>query len=225
MDKSFDLTGQHFGRLEVLGPTEDRVRKDGKHEKMWLCRCGCPKKTLMKVRGTDLRNGRRICCGCISHEKRRKRNEYYIIDNVVHVKIKSNMEMLCDPEDWEKLRQYCWGIKDKSGYARARVEGQTKQFHTMVMPQSSRGVYVDHINGNVLDNRKKNLRYATPKQSVRNTGIREDNTSGVKGVSYNKRAKKYEAYIHDGKKISLGLYDTLDEARQARIKKEKELLK
>lgn len=224
MKENSDLTGMHFGRLEVLEPAEDYIRKNGKHEKMWLCRCSCAKKTLKIVRGTDLRNGRRVCCGCISHEKHRKRNEYYVIDNVVHVKLNSNFEMLCDEDDWEKLKHYCWSVKDTSGYARARVEGKARHFHTLVMPKSSPKLYVDHINGDVRDNRKKNLRYATPTQSVMNTGIRSDNTSGVKGVSYNKRVKKYEVYIHkDGKKIWLGFYNKLDEAQRVREKKEKEL--
>lgn len=78
------------------------------------------------------------------------------------------------------------------------------------------GKIVDHKNGNTLDNKKCNLRICTNKENVRNQKINKRNTTGYKGVSYNKRDKKYAAYIKvDGKKISLGYYLSLEVAHEA----------
>ena len=49
------------------------------------------------------------------------------------------------------------------------------------------------------------------------------NTSGFKGVSWDKKRKRWEAYIHfKYKKIHLGLYDDIEDAIKARLKAEEE---
>ena len=54
--------------------------------------------------------------------------------------------------------------------------------------------------------------------------MQHNNTSGVRGVCFNKNHKKWEARINDGKKrVRLGSFATIDEARDARIKAEREL--
>lgn len=47
----------------------------------------------------------------------------------------------------------------------------------------------DHINRNELDNRKENLREASPQQNVFNSSIAKNNTSGITGVHYDKKKK------------------------------------
>jgi len=77
---------------------------------------------------------------------------------------------------------------------------------------------IDHINGNPSDNRIANLRLATDSQNLCNSKIRTDNSSGVKGVSWSKKEKKWYAYINKhGKMISLGRYESLDDAIEARL--------
>lgn len=77
---------------------------------------------------------------------------------------------------------------------------------------------IDHINGNGADNRIVNLRLATPAENAMNRGLRIDNTSGIKGVSWNKKSGQWLAHIgYGGKILHLGLYDTIEEARAARI--------
>jgi len=85
-------------------------------------------------------------------------------------------------------------------------------------------VVVDHINGDKLDNRRKNLRICTQQENCLNTRLRSNNTSGVKGVYWCNKRLKWSAQISIGKKtISLGRHDSFESAVRARLKKEKEL--
>lgn len=78
---------------------------------------------------------------------------------------------------------------------------------------------VDHINRNGLDNRRKNLREADPTQSNWNQGLRTNNTSGVKGVSFHKSSGKWMAYGDGyGKRTYLGLFAELGAAEAAVVK-------
>lgn len=82
------------------------------------------------------------------------------------------------------------------------------------MPSSG----IDHINGNRSDNRIENLRLATQSQNLANTGIAISNKSGVRGVSWHKGANKWIANIVVmQKQIYLGLFDTLESAKIARV--------
>jgi hypothetical protein len=75
---------------------------------------------------------------------------------------------------------------------------------------------VDHTNTNSLDNRRANLRLATPSQNSCNSRRDKSNTySRFRGVSFSKRKGKWFAAIRaNGKKIWLGYFQTeLDAAR------------
>jgi len=81
---------------------------------------------------------------------------------------------------------------------------------------------VDHINGNSLDNRIKNLRLATVRQNSFNQSLSKRNTSGVTGVRWVKRDKKWVAYIRfNGKQTHLGYFANKEDAIQTRIEAEK----
>src|SRR5690606_6128392 len=76
--------------------------------------------------------------------------------------------------------------------------------------------YVDHINGNGLDNRRANLREAEHRQNLMNQRRPRHNTSGFKGVTLNKRTGKWEAQIlPQGRHIRLGSFEDPEEAARA----------
>lgn len=76
---------------------------------------------------------------------------------------------------------------------------------------------VDLINGDRGDDRWANLREATYSQNNQNMTIRSDNTSGVKGVGWNKRQGKWHARVKvNGQLFHCGYFDSLEEAQQAR---------
>jgi hypothetical protein len=77
---------------------------------------------------------------------------------------------------------------------------------------------IDHIDGDGLNNRWDNLRSVSHQENLRNARQRLDNTSGVNGVCWNKRARKWRAEIMvDGRRLHLGLFRTLEEAAAARL--------
>ena len=69
------------------------------------------------------------------------------------------------------------------------------------------------------------LRIATVKQNGENlTGLRTNNTSGVRGVSWHKRTQKWRAAVkHNYKSIYVGVFDDIADAEAAVIKKRNEL--
>lgn len=79
---------------------------------------------------------------------------------------------------------------------------------------------VDHADSNKLNNNVNNLRYATRRENSQNATISKRNTSGCKGVAWQKKAKKWEAHIMiGGTKVHLGLFNSLEDAKQARIRR------
>ncbi len=86
--------------------------------------------------------------------------------------------------------------------------------HRMILDVSSE-LFVDHINHNGLDNRKANLRAATPLQNSWNNQ-RERGRNRFRGVLWNKVAKKWQVQVnHSGKHISGGYFDDEVEAARA----------
>lgn len=76
--------------------------------------------------------------------------------------------------------------------------------------------YLDHINGDSKDNRIDNLRLATHTENRRNTLKYKNNSTGYKGVCFNKRLKRYTAHIRVNKILKhLGVFDTALEAAKA----------
>ena len=83
---------------------------------------------------------------------------------------------------------------------------------------------IDHIDNNPANNNVKNLRWATYKDNGRNRGKQINNTTGFKGVSFNKPTNKYQARIYINDKLKhLGLFKTAKEASKAYDDKAKQI--
>lgn len=91
------------------------------------------------------------------------------------------------------------------------------KMHSIVLPPR-RELVIDHINGNKLDNRRSNLRYATREENSFNSGASKNNKSGAKGVRRLKKFsnKPFTAQIkYKGRCMWLGSFATLEEASDA----------
>lgn len=79
------------------------------------------------------------------------------------------------------------------------------------------GIDVDHINGDKLDNQRANLRPARRAQNIRNQRLHTNNTSGHRGVWWHRQCRKWVAEIMvDRRKVSLGLFENINDAVAAR---------
>lgn len=101
---------------------------------------------------------------------------------------------------------------------RSKHKQRIVSIHRVILGEPE-GLDVDHVDGNGLDNRRANLRVATRSQNQWNQRLRIDNTSGYKGVHWDKAEGKWKARIRlNGTRISLGYYGTLDAAHEAYAK-------
>lgn len=77
---------------------------------------------------------------------------------------------------------------------------------------------VDHKDRNRSNNVWENLQITSKSGNARNRSIPKNNTSGIKGVSLHGQSQKYQAYIAiDGKQKYLGLFNTVEDAANARF--------
>lgn len=98
------------------------------------------------------------------------------------------------------------------------------RMHRLILGVTDPSVVVDHINGNGLDNRRANLRLCNSFLNAQNRKKNKNNTSGFIGVTFRKRAQKYEARIMFNRIMyALGSYSTAVEAARAYNKKALEL--
>lgn len=129
---------------------------------------------------------------------------------------------IVDDDMYPELSRYKWHL-DQKGYARHDYSipggrGRTEHWkmHRKIMGMPT-GTMVDHINGNKLDNRKKNLRLCKTGQNRRNSKLNKNNSSGYRGVYFIPKRGTYLAHICvDGTKIEIATFKTKEEAAYVR---------
>lgn len=129
-----------------------------------------------------------------------------------------------DDKDYPLIKKYTWHVMLDKGtfYARCNIWVRGKQkspkMHRVIMGLMNRErPHIDHVNGNGLDNRRRNLRIATISQNSVNVGLIASNKTGYKGVylykSPHQNAGKYTATTRcKGKAIHGGYFNTAIEA-------------
>lgn len=132
------------------------------------------------------------------------------------IKLKHGEIVLIDDEDYEELSRYSWCL-NSAGYASRRISRNKSLFMHRFINKTLKGFETDHINGNKLDNRKENLRNVTHSRNQMHDRIPSNNTSGVKGVYFDKTRRKWLPRVKvNGKNIYLGIFSDLEEAKIAR---------
>tara|TARA_R110000868_G_scaffold146432_1_gene367237 strand:- start:666 stop:1151 length:486 start_codon:yes stop_codon:yes gene_type:complete len=128
---------------------------------------------------------------------------------------------LVDDEDYDYLMQWKWFANKKGStfYAVRSLHSnnvrKTIFMHRLITNNINTKMQTDHLNGNGLDNRKINLRICTTSQNSMNRGLQINNTTGFKGVNYDKFSNKFRAQIRVNNIYkNLGYYiDPKDAAR------------
>ena len=126
---------------------------------------------------------------------------------------------IVDAEDYPRLARYNWHCHRSRNICYAfRREGGTGRsvgMHRQIL-EAPKGVWVDHIDGNGLNNRKSNLRLCSATENACNRRPVPNRHSRYKGVSWHKRQKKWAVRIAKrGKGIHLGSFDDEMEAAVA----------
>ena len=128
------------------------------------------------------------------------------------------MVAIVDDADYESvMAEGKWHAVRPSGatfYASRRARQPSQVAHWALHTFLTGWPLVDHINGDGLDNRRANLRAATPAQNGMNRTIGRNNTSGYKGVVRN-RANWRARLETGGRIIQLGTFGTREEAARA----------
>jgi hypothetical protein len=218
--KFVDLTGRTFGRLIVLSRDYSRKNKGT----YWICQCNCENKTIRSILGSDLtkKNKPTKSCGCWGREclkkSKRKQNIYDLTGEYGIGYTSKGEEFYFDLEDYDKIKDYCWRLyrNDYIVATNRKVIGGIIWMHRIVLNLPNNKM-VDHINHRRWNNRKMNLRECNSSQNNMNRSLGCNNTSGVTGVSWDKKSGYWYARIGlNGKSINLGGFSDFNEAVKVR---------
>lgn len=223
MGKTIDMIGKTFGRLTVLREgTKSETRKS--KEKFWFCQCLCGNYTTTS--GYQLRSGSTQSCGCINKERISKiaktgtKRTHGMSSSRIY-KNYHNMKARCYNPTHVKYPIYgAKGIKICDEWL--GENGFTNFYNWAVLNGYSGDKTIDRIDvdGNY---EPSNCRWVDASIQGYNRHIQSNNSTGYKGVSKMKNGR-FRAYIKkNNKQISLGWYDKIEDAIEARQKAEKEL--
>jgi hypothetical protein len=144
------------------------------------------------------------------------------------IRLNNGMVALVDAADFNTLSQFKWQARGRGNYVHAsrsinsdlrapnKRHRRTEQMHRVIMGVTDPRVFVDHRDGDRLNNQRSNLRVCSNQQNQGNQGKPSPGrTSQFKGVSLNKESGKWRAQIKSyGRAIHLGLF--ADEVEAAR---------
>lgn len=233
--KWIDLSGSLHRNLAVICVDENRKIIDAERKaagdikrvkEHWICICMlCG--NMVSVSGDNIRSGNSGGCGCDRSEKMRrimsKRNDIIKVDSGYEIVARNTGNRFkIDAEDLELAKGYCWH-ETEYGYLAARdpVADKIIFLHRLLVYGDDALLndgFVDHINRDKRDCRRKNLRSCSAIENSRNKSISSRNTSGRVGVSFDKPTGKWRSYVSvKAKYISLGYYDSYEDAVRARI--------
>lgn len=206
-----NIIGKKFGRLTVEKRIDDYITPKGQHEPKYLCKCDCG--NYKEVVGARLRSGLTKSCGCLQKElqskKQKKYNKYDLTNDYgIGYTSNTNKQFYFDLEDYNKIKDYCWA-EHHDGYIYTTINKRYITMHYLLMNPNNIDIKIDHIcTENKNDNRKNNLRLISHIDNMCNRKISINNTSGTKGVYFNKSSNKWIASItRNNKRISKSFHN------------------
>ena len=220
MHYKYDLTGQKFGKLTALYPVADKS-----HRARWhcVCECGNEKDILQQ----NLSNGHVRSCGCILSESSTERIKHYnnSLGRETHDETKTRLYRI-----WIGIKTRCSSGTDYPNYGGRGITICEEWVHSFTAFRNwsinngySDSLTIDRIdvNGNYCP---ENCRWVNMSIQEYNKRKSTRNTSGITGVSFNKKDKRWVAYISKNNNyIYLGGYKDINDAIIARKEAEAKL--
>jgi hypothetical protein len=209
--QQINMVGYVFENLLVL---KESSKTDKSRQKFWWCKCICGNEK--EIGGRNLRRGDIVSCGCFGKMQRKKTNT------------KHGMHSSVEYKTWDGMIQRCTN-KNRLAYKNYGGRGilvceEWKTFENFLLDMGEKPSpfhSIERINneGNYC---KENCKWATSSEQSRNQRIFKTNTSGITGVSWNKRKNKWRANIyHNSKSKHLGYFESKQDAYHARKNAEK----
>lgn len=206
--------GSHVGRWTLLRET----RKNGR--RYYECRCDCG--NIKEIYYRSLTTGVSQSCGCLRSEKQKS--------NVMDLTGQrfGKLVVLCRDDENKHGGNHYWICECDCGN-RKSIRGSS-----LVCENGTRscgcdqrkvavGIGKSTIGKNSARQIEENMMFHTNFQVIENARLPKNNTSGQKGVWWDKSREKWQAYIQvNGKRINLGRYSKKDDAIKARLVAEEE---
>jgi len=180
------INAKHYGDFELL---EDAIKK------MKDVRKELEDKKIEKINNTPIK---------------RNKNGNCIIE-LFNKKKEKVGETIVDEEIYYDLIKFSWNMNNNN-YVIGYINKKNTRLHRYIMNYTGEH-YIDHINGNRLDNRKCNLRIATSAQNSMNKSSGKNTSSKYIGVSFDKIKQKWGVYI---KRKRIGYFDNEIDAAKSR---------
>lgn len=136
-----------------------------------------------------------------------------------YIELTQGKKAIVDDEDYEYLNRFEWRFVRGYALQRGSKDGKQIRLHRVVMERKlgrklTESEIVDHKDRNPANNTRDNLRLVTSRQNFLNSSKSIfPKTSKFKGVYWSKAAKKWQAQIRHGKKLSyLGIFENEEDA-------------
>lgn len=226
------VIGQKYTKLTPLYELPERTKSRGK---FYHCTCDCGNE--LDVPGVSLTTGNTKSCGCLraesakaTGERVREHNKYDLSGEYgIGWTSNTNRKFYFDIEDYDIIKNYHWAEKGDEGYIVTKVWNNNKPssvfMHRLIMQENGYDISdadVDHRDHETYNNQKFNLRVCKHHQNITASKTYSNNTSGRKGVSWDKSRNKWTVSITYNKKTHhIGRYDSFEDAVKAREEAEK----
>lgn len=195
-----DITGQRFGRLVAIRKLPEKRN----NRIIWEFQCDCGK--VISGSAREKLNGTAKSCGCLQKERASQENKTHGLSKMREYKIWKGIKIRCFcPTSTAAPHYSARGITMCE-----RWRNSFENFLADMGPRPSPRHSIDRIdvNGNY---EPENCRWATAEEQTRNTRMRKDNTSGVRGVY--RCNGRWRAFIGNS---YIGAFKTKEEAANAR---------
>jgi len=141
--------------------------------------------------------------------------------NSVKARKYTNFTTSVSDKDYNSVSKYNWSLvgANHTKYCSCTIDGRRTSLHRFVLGINDPSVYIDHKDGNGLNNCRSNLRIATNAQNQQNK--RPRGSSKYLGVSLRDNGMWRAGITVNKKQVYLGYFDTEEEAHNAYLEAKK----